>query len=171
MIPVTHPLAHTTSIHDTHTIGHWAGASKHGSTEPPLSTAKVEHARGHLHATCSRDVYDDWLPGTACGRLSSTEGLTRSSLVLRRLPNSKTEGASAVVACGRLRYARRKSARSDSDVERLDETLCQTVAARMVSSRSHVPGSYSLQVLLEICRSKLGAVVRHKSFGESESAK
>lgn len=44
----------------------------------------------------------------------------RSSLVLRRLPNSKIEGASAVVACGVLRYDRRKSASSDGDVGRLD---------------------------------------------------
>ncbi|KAL1486346.1 hypothetical protein MTO96_031425 [Rhipicephalus appendiculatus] len=41
MIPVTHPLAHTTRSHDTHTIRHWAGASKHGSTEPPQPMAEV----------------------------------------------------------------------------------------------------------------------------------
>ncbi|KAL1484613.1 hypothetical protein MTO96_032498 [Rhipicephalus appendiculatus] len=54
MIPVTHRLTHTTRSHDTHTIGHWPGASKHGSTEPPRPTA--EAANTHEITFTERDL-------------------------------------------------------------------------------------------------------------------
>ncbi|KAL1424603.1 hypothetical protein MTO96_020007 [Rhipicephalus appendiculatus] len=86
-------------------MGRWTGAGEVGSTEPPWSTTKV--ANQHEIAFAERAVVTSLV--TSFPEL--LVGHTRSS---------KREGASAVVACGVLRYARRKSARSDGDVERLD---------------------------------------------------